>query len=89
MPGERTLTVDCRAGLCNRLMVLFSGMALAEATGRDFCMLWKRTASCGATFEELFRNSWNVVEAESCQEPPKSWIDARNSFLIHNRSLSL
>src|SRR5580692_9110473 len=59
---RRTLTVGCTAGLCNRLMVLVSGMALAKASGRSFRMLWPRTPPCAASFAELFANDWNVEE---------------------------
>jgi hypothetical protein len=59
----RTLTVTTGAGLCNRLRVLLSGMALAEATGRRFTMLWPRTEACAAAFVELFTTPWPVQEA--------------------------
>jgi len=59
----RTLTVAANAGLCNRLRVLLSGMALAEATGRCFTMLWPRTNECAASFVELFATPWPVREA--------------------------
>lgn len=55
-----TLTVACRAGLCNRLRVLLSGMVLAEAAGRRFSMLWPCTTDCSALFSELFENPWPV-----------------------------
>ena len=63
-PVSRTLTVCCRWGLANRLRALLSGMALAEATGRRFTMLWPRTADCSATFGELFTNDLNVIEQD-------------------------
>ena len=56
----RTLTVAASAGLCNRLRVLLSGMALAEVTGRRFTMLWPQTSDCAASFSELFVNPWPV-----------------------------
>lgn len=59
----RTLTVASTAGLCNRLRVLLSGLALAEATGRRFTMLWPRTNECAAAFAELFVTPWPVQEA--------------------------
>lgn len=61
-PAVRTLTVYSRWGLANRLRVLLSGLALAEASQRGFRMLWPRDACCGATFQELFGNDWNVVD---------------------------
>lgn len=57
---RNTLTVTCITGLCNRLRVLLSGKALAEASGREFAMVWKRDEPCGALFDELFCNAWNV-----------------------------
>jgi hypothetical protein len=54
------LTVAASAGLCNRLRVLLSGLALAEATGRRFTMLWPRTKDCAASFSDLFANAWPV-----------------------------
>lgn len=57
MSQRRTLTVACRSGLGNRLKVLCSGLALAEATDRDFRMLWPTDRpSCGAGFSDLFDN---------------------------------
>jgi hypothetical protein len=65
--AERTLTVYCDAGLCNRLRVLLSGMALAEVAGRHFQMLWPRTSACAASFHSIFANAWNVVTPEQNQ----------------------
>ena len=56
----RTLTVDCEAGMCNRIRVLLSGQAIALASQRTFAMHWKPQPACGATFEQLFQNEWNV-----------------------------
>lgn len=73
--STRTLTVATTAGLSNRLRVLFSGMALAEATGRQFTMLWPQTVECAASFDELFATPWPVhtpTEAE--------WQRLRQSF---------
>ena len=57
---KHSLVVYSKSGLCNRLDLLTSGLALAEATGRNFEMLWPRTPTCGAFFGELFANDWNV-----------------------------
>lgn len=46
------------------MRILASGMAIAEATGRQFAMWWPRTEHCGATFQELFENPWPVYEAD-------------------------
>ena len=63
----KTLTVFCPLGLSNRLRVLLSGLALAEASGRRFRMLWPITAACAAPFETLFTTPWPVttVSAEA------------------------
>ena len=69
---QRTLTVDCEAGLCNRLRVLLSGKAIAQATQRKFTMRWKPHQACGATFDQLFQNEWNVRT--------DAFFDTRNSI---------
>ena len=61
-PYQYTFTTFCASGLCNRLNVLVSGLALAEASERKFRMLWPRTPACGASFHELFINDWPVEE---------------------------
>jgi hypothetical protein len=38
-------------------------MALEEVTGRHFTMWWPRNFEVGASFDELFANDWDVVEA--------------------------
>jgi len=59
---ERSLTVGCFTGLADRLTVLLSGAALAEATDRRLAVRWPRTVHCGAAFGELFRSPWPVLE---------------------------
>lgn len=59
----RTLTVTSSAGMCNRLRVLLSGMAIAGATERAFAMKWAPSAPCGCAFHELFENDWHVRAA--------------------------
>ena len=59
---EWRLTVCCAGGLANRLKVLTSGLALAEATGRAFRMLWPLSANCAAPFGTLFTGEWSVVD---------------------------
>lgn len=58
----KTLTVGCFTGLGDRLAVLLSSAALAEATGRRLAVWWPRTIHCAATFAELFQSPWPVVE---------------------------
>lgn len=55
-----SLTVFCPLGLSNRLRVLLSGLALAEASGRQFTMLWPITPACAAPCADLFANDWPV-----------------------------
>jgi len=52
--------------------VLLSGLALAEATGRRFTMLWPVTPACAAPFTDLFANDWPVetVDAAALTELP-------------------
>lgn len=74
-PDEpRTLTVFTGAGLGNRLRVLLSGLALAEATGRALTMFWARSPACGAAFRELFTNDWPVVDVDKI---PRELVAAR------------
>jgi hypothetical protein len=73
--STRTLTVFAHTGLSNRINVLISGLALAEASGRKFRMLWPRTPACGAAFHELFANDWPVeeVDAQAIEHWPYTW----------------
>ncbi len=61
----------CFSGLGNRLRVLTSGLALAEATGRHFRCFWPRAKDSGAAFSELFESDLDVIG----EEPPdiRSW----------------
>lgn len=61
--GRRTLTVTCQAGMSNRLRVLLSGKALAEASGREFAMRWRPLPACGCLFHQLFENDWTASAA--------------------------
>jgi hypothetical protein len=67
-PATRSLTVVCTSGLCNRLRVLVSGVALAEASGRTFVMVWPRTRHCAAAFGELFAGDWSVTDVDVLDE---------------------
>jgi hypothetical protein len=74
--GEWRLTVCCASGLANRLKVLTSGLALAEATGREFRMLWPINRRCAAPFARLFGNPWNVIDIsseEATAVPLRDW----------------
>lgn len=65
LDDPHTLTVFCRDGLANRLRVLVSGLALAEATGRRFTMHWEHTRHCAAGFHDLFTNDWPVLDEDA------------------------
>lgn len=66
--ASRTLSVTCRSGLANRLRVLTSGLALAEATGRSFEMLWPDdNNTCGAGFAELFDSDLPVIDVSTAE----------------------
>lgn len=71
----RSLTVYTLTGLSNRLRVMVSGLALAQAAERTFTMLWPRTPACAAAFQELFVNDWSVreVPAHETDRLPYSW----------------
>lgn len=71
---ERSLTVTCHLGLCNRLRVLLSGKIIAQVTRRDFTMLWTPTVGCGCAFDQLFQNDWNVRGALPSEQV--QWFDA-------------
>ena len=91
MTAHRTLTVCSESGLSNRLRVLLSGLALAEASGRDFRMHWPRTAACGCPFRDLFEAELPVVEGEAgaCAHLPlwggvgQPWSDLLQSPAPH------
>ncbi|MCX6033078.1 MAG: hypothetical protein NT169_27815 [Chloroflexi bacterium] len=81
-----TLTVFCPLGLSNRLRVLLSGLALAEASGREFKMLWPITPTCAAPFTDLFANPWPVqtVDASAVADLPyvSGWFGHLPDLLI-------
>lgn len=70
-----SITVFTHTGLSNRINLLISGLALAEASGREFRMLWPRTPACGASFGELFANDWPVdeIDAQTLADLPYGW----------------
>lgn len=82
--SPRTLTAAASYGLCNRLAVLLSGMAIAEATGRQFTMLWPRTNACSAQFSELFASDLTVIESPSAEV---SRLRETNRFAPHKLDL--
>jgi len=82
----RSLIVFCPLGLSNRLQVLISGLALAEASGREFKMLWPLTPACAAPFADLFANDWPVqtVDATAVVDLPyvSGWFDRLPDLLV-------
>lgn len=81
-PEERTLTVICGAGLCNRLKVLLSGRLIAAETGRKFKMLWPRNQYCGAAFQDLWEGGADVCDLpkEMQGNMPSCWHWSDPSF---------
>lgn len=63
LASNRTLIAHSHNGLCNRLKVLLSARALAEASGRAMQMRWAVSRGCSCDFERLFQNQWNVSSA--------------------------
>lgn len=55
------LIVECLGGLTNRLMALTSGLRLANYYGLGFKLSWESATECGAEFEELFDNKFDLV----------------------------
>ncbi len=72
-PEPWSLTVACYGGLSNRLRVLLSGVALAEATGRRFTMHWPVRNKSGAPYAALFENDWGVVTHDP-PPPEAAWL---------------
>lgn len=54
MPSAARLTVNADAGLANRMRVICSALAVAEAQGRPLRVIWYRNNETGARFEDLF-----------------------------------
>jgi hypothetical protein len=84
---DRTLIVHSAAGLNNRIRVLISGIALAEAAGRKFAMLWPDTPACGVKFDVLFQNKWPVIHLSVLPAEPVSfyfskWSNKRLKLLL-------
>lgn len=74
-PPPRALYVYSGDGLCNRLMVLLSGRALAEASHRAFEMDWQPNKNCACPFDQLFQGDWGVCPATDYD--PAQWRDLR------------
>ncbi len=69
IPRVPSLITFCSTGLCNRLRVLTSSLALAEASGRSLQMLWPTSSECTASFQSLFTNDWPVIDRRPHQLP--------------------
>lgn len=77
---QRTLSVTCSGGLANRLRVLASGVALAEATDRHFEMVWPTARhTCGAGFHQLFDSDLPVRDVPRVADP-HTWTMADGHF---------
>lgn len=73
----RTLKVLSADGLCNRLLVLLSGRAIAEASGRIFSMDWLLSNTCNCPFDWLFQDNLDVQLAHTID--PNNWRDLRRT----------
>ncbi|MFO1035723.1 MAG: hypothetical protein U1E45_02660 [Geminicoccaceae bacterium] len=85
-----SLVVTSTSGLCNRIRMLLSGIAVAERTGRHFSMPWMRTKNCAAAYCELFANDWPVYDARAEEIVQLPWMDAariREVLLADTRSM--
>lgn len=56
------LVIDVQHGLCNRLRALASAAVLAEASGRQLVLVWRRDAHCGARAADLLHLDVPVIE---------------------------
>lgn len=72
---SRALYVYSGDGLSNRLMLLFSGRALAQAGQRAFGMDWFLKSTCNCPFDQLFAGDWNVRLVETFNGD--DWTDLR------------
>lgn len=50
------VTIECSAGLCNRLRVLFSAYHASKITGKELRFIWPVNGACHAAFSDLFEN---------------------------------
>jgi hypothetical protein len=71
----RALSVYSGDGLSNRLMLLLSGRALAQASGRAFEMHWYPKSTCNSRFDRLFDGDWGVREVTAFDA--SEWTDLR------------
>lgn len=62
--GPRTLSIDLRAGLCNRLVSLTSAVAVCRSDARSLRVRWALDAHCGAEFGDLFENRFDSAELD-------------------------
>ena len=60
----RTIHIYCDGGLGNRFNGLVAGLLLAKAGNFEPIVVWPKNNWCGASFEELFENDFNVLDRE-------------------------
>jgi len=56
------LIIDTQFGLCNRISAYASAKSIAEKSGYDFYLIWKKDIHCGADFNDLFINKEKTIE---------------------------
>jgi len=64
------LTCVAVAGLCNRIRTLLGAQTLAEETGRELAVFWRKCKACGCEWSDLFLPSVNILTAEPKIEFP-------------------
>lgn len=82
MPTEqspRTIRVLSTDGLCNRLLMLLSGRAIAQASERTCAMDWVLANTCHCPFDLLFENDWAVQTKTTFEH--REWQDLRRTPL--------
>ena len=64
LPGERYLFAASSSGLGNRLLLLAGCLRVAEKTNRRLLLYWPDNDQLGCSFDTLFANHFDMVDAE-------------------------
>ena len=51
---ENSIVIQCNAGLCNRLRVIFSYYILAQKQNKELIVVWKNNKECPGYFKDFF-----------------------------------
>ena len=80
-----TVYVLCDGGFGNRFNALVSGLHLAQLLYEDPVILWNSNNWCGASWQDLFANDWNIQ-----QFVPYDFFATHNSLnLIHENQFQV